>query len=281
MASNSVFAALAQEQTQSRGLARNMDKRVQSGKTLFHCDFNDGFQGWRDHYGDTTPQPPISLTSYPVFDGKQALKLSTGDAPAIDGERPSAGTSTYKNLSRYNEDGLLSFSGFFTTMSGRQALAWSSWGIGVDTQYWDSSGRGFPKLICRDDAELGPAWFITSNTGSQILIPGTRGFAGTNVTHGENENKFNFSYVRLTIEPSGNYVEAQLNHRVFDLRGLGGGRGLQEPQGGNIDLTSRGRYANYSGGQNAGIFLSASTINPNAYPAALICDELLFTVGDA
>lgn len=286
MSATSIFSGLASEVTQSRGLARNMDKRVQAGKVLFHCDFNDGFQGWRDHYDGTTPQPPISLSGYPNFDGKLGLMLSTGDLPNIDNQMPWRSTSTYKNLSRYFDTGLVSFSGFFTTGSGRGALAWGSWGVGIDTQKWDSSSRGFYKILCRDDAELGPAWFITSNTGSQILIPGTRGSAGTNVTHGENENKFNYTYLRLTVDLSANnglggYLEAQINHQVFDLTGLGGGRGMQEPQGGNIDLTSQGRYANYSGGFNCGVMLSASSINPYSYPAMLFADELLCTMQDA
>lgn len=274
----SVFQGLAGEQSLSRRYARNMDRRPQSGKVLFHSTFENGFDGWRDHYGFKSPYPPVSLTSYPVFSGAHALLLSTPDLPYA--QNPQRSFSSYKNLTRFFDTGLVSFSGYFTHGSGRKAFAWSNWGIGVDTQKYDDSSRGFYKLVCRDRGGSNyPAWYITDDSGNQVVIPNS----GTN-TAGENENKFNFDYVRLTIDLSANgglggYHEAQINNKVFDLTTLGAGRGLQTPQAGDM-TTSDGRYASYAGGLNCGIFGSASSLNPDAYPAMLVADELMCTLQD-
>ena len=277
MVQQSIFSQLTNAAT--RGVARNVDRRRQSGRVLFHSTFEDGFDGWRDHYDFKSPYAPISLTSYPTYSGGKALLLSTSDLPG-----QSRGASTYKNLSRYYNEGLVSFSGFFTTGSGRQALAWRMWALYIDTQAFDNSSRQFYRLSCtvRSGTDHDVTWGITGADGTRTLIRDS-----ATVSAGENENKFNFDYVRLTVDLSANgglggYHEAQINNTVFDLTEsylAGVGTPSHPPQVGDPD-TSDGAYASFAGGLNFGLGLAPATSKPDAYPAMLVCDDLMATVQD-
>lgn len=268
----SVFKSLAQDHSVLAGTALAVDQTIKSGKVLYHSTFESGFDGWRDHYEFKTPALPISLSSYPTFAGGRSLKLSTADRPNRAGF--SQGCSTYKNLSRYwpsDKPVTVHIGGWFTHASGRKAPAWGSWGIGIDTQLWDNSDRRFAKLVCVHQASGGFLWQITGPTGALVSIPGS-----ANLVSGENENKYNWDYVRLTVTMSEgrvmDYKEAQINNKVFDLRTLVASPQSQHPQAGDLG-TSEGQYASFAGGFNPGIMLSPSTINPDAHPAMLFADE--------
>jgi len=276
----SIFSGLARDTSLSRRFARTPDRAAQNGQVLFHSTFENGFDGWRDHYNYKTPYPPIGLTSYPVMSGGHALQLSTVDGPITTTGGFTSG-ATFKNLARYYDTGLVSFSGYFAHGSGRGANAWDQWGLSLDTQKWDSSSRAFYKVWCQDrTSTTTPAWYLRGATATDnIVIP----FSSTS-TSGENENKFNFDYVRLTVDFSANgglggYYELQVNKDVFDLRTIFAGTPAEPPQTGGATENDR-NYSSFGGGMNPGLF-----INPNArlqsnYPAILVADELMMTVQD-
>ncbi|AXQ62862.1 hypothetical protein SEA_ANGELIQUE_31 [Gordonia phage Angelique] len=259
-------------------LARDGGLVRRRGPVLFHSTFDDGFDGWRDHYGAFEPRPPIGLTSYPVMAGKHALKISTGDVP-YRANAISNGSGTYKNLSQYHGvSGLVSLSAWLCVGSGVDSYAWGNFGLGFDIQKWDNSTRGFFKATCVNPStgEDDRRWVLTNDSDSYVTIPNSGDSVG--VTSGQNENKFNFDYVRLTVDLAaasglGGYHELQVNNRVFDLRGLGAGRGAQTPQAGTPS-------ADYRGGFNAGLFLARSGKYPERYPSWLVADEIVCTVDD-
>lgn len=272
---------MAQEKTASRGIARNMDDLATNGRVLFHSTFDTGFEGWRDHFDGFRPYPPVSLTSYPVVSGRHALLLSTGDDP-YDAASGANDASTYKNLSQYRDTGLVSFSGYFAVAGHGGAFAWQTWGIGFDVQKWNNSSRGFFQMRCMDtnaqgvDTEL-PNWVIRNDTGDWTPVGGSWG-ATRGITAGENEAKWNFNYIRLTLDLSANgglggYYSCQINHREFDLAGLGAGHATEPPQMGSpID--------SFSGGLNCGIFVNRRWRTPSLGAAQVVADELLCTIQD-
>lgn len=283
------ISSLARDQSVLAGASTQMDilaaeggKLRRRGKVLFSDTFSgvEGeFHHWRDHQGARAPKVPVGLSNYPP-----GLLLSTAAVPYETG-RADSETSTYKNLSRFRDTGVVSFSGFFAhagsagASAGSREVAFSSWQLGIDTQTWstqDGTGatRGFYKLIYSDSSTSNdPAWYISNDAGDTVIIPGSRG-----VTAGENEVKWNRNYCRLTVDLSANgglggYLEAQINHKVFDLTVLGAGRGMQNPQTGSA-------MASYSGGLNFGISLVRSTRYPNAIQNRLVANHLTATVGD-
>lgn len=275
--------AIAKDTTTSAGRARGMDYHTPGGRVLFEDDFEAGFCGWRDHFGGHTPFNALSLTNYPVVAGTRALKLSTGARAYVSGQKDNT-ISAYKNLSIYRDiaapgaSGLVSLSGYFAVGGGVGARAFYGWGISFDIQKWDNSSRAQPRLECSDPGS-GTAdvhWVIYNDAGGTVTIPNTTG-----ITAGENENKFNFNYLRLTFDLAANgglggYHSCQINHKVIDLSGLGAGRGSTPPQG-----TTAGDYiGNFQGGFNAGITLYRSSYNVNNFPAWLVADRMTCTVED-
>lgn len=147
----------------------------------------------------------------------------------------STGTAL-KRLVNYHPHGLKSFSAFIAAGSGGTANepAWTAWTFGMDIQRTDNSTRGFFKAVHKyDDASASTSWYVSNNSGRLIKVPGSE-----SAFTGENENKLNFDYVRLTVDEdanggTGGYFELQVGAKVFDLRSLGAGRGEQLPQAGD------------------------------------------------
>lgn len=277
--------AIAKESTLAGGLSRQLDQRAQNGKVLFRSTFDDGFDGWRDHYGGVRPYPAVGLTSYPVMRGSHALMLSTGSEVPYSASSAANDASTYKNLSMYQVAGKkVSFSGFFAIGGEGGAFAWQSWGLLFDIQAWDNSWRSFFALRCKDrngqgsDA-LGPAWYLGGGDGAETVISGSSSFP----VAGENENKFNFNYVRLTIDMAANanqggYYECQINNRVVDLRNLGtGGAATPRP---SLTPQAGTPIDSFAGGFNAGLSILRRWRTPTLGAAILYADDLLCTIED-
>lgn len=251
------------------------------GKRLFHSTFADGsFDGWRDHFAYGTPRGNVGLTRYPLMSGSHAMMISTGENVYGTGTQSNS-AGTYKNLTRPADGGLASFSGFFA-LAGEGDLTtktfpWASWGIGLDTQKWDDTARSFFKVECRDDSNTeAPGWFIRSGSNgssTDIAIPNSRGFFP-----GGNERKWNFAYLRLTVDLSANagaggYHEFQVGTKVFDLRGLGAGSAPDL-------ILSNGSHDDFTGGFNPGVTLTRSTKNTTYRYNALVADDLVCTFDD-
>lgn len=277
--------AIAKQSTLASGLSRELDQRAQSGRVLFHSTFEGGFDGWRDHYNGLRPYPCVSLTSYPVMHGSHALMIATGGETYNAASGANDG-STFKNLSQFQTAGKkVSFSGYFAIGGEGGAFAWQMWDVMFDVQAWDNSWRSFFKLKCKDRNGQGsdattPAWFVSvdGNGNNDLIIPGTG-----SKTAGENENKFNFNYVRLTVDMAANsgqggYYEAQINNQVFDLRNLGAAgaatpRPAETPQAGTpID--------SFAGGFNAGIGVTRRWRTPSLGAAIVYADDLACTIED-
>lgn len=243
----------------------------------------DGFAP--QHWDGYEPVVPISTTTYPTRSGSHALMMPLGDRPysVAEGRKKQGAWSTaIKRLSNYREAGLKSISAHIAIGSGgtQNAPGWSNWGVGLDIQRQNNSTRGFFKAECLYDPANGTtAWYITNNSGSRVKVPGSDlSFIG------ENENKVNYGYVRLTIDESadsgkGGYYELQVNSRVFDLRGLGAGRGQQAPQAGNW-------LADYRGGFNPWFGIDQRTTDTgnwpdsNSWPTTMYIDSVLVTMND-
>ena len=249
----SVFEGLGRDQSILTSRARQMSLRSETERIVFHSTFNGTFDGWRQHQGGSIPYAPVSLSSYPVLAGTHALRIPI---PA-NGEG-----STYKNLSRWREARFATFSAFFTHWQSVSTAALGTWGMGIDTQFWDNSGRSFFRLVCRRDNDTGArTWAIRSEVNTYIDVPGA-----THHAAGDNENKYNWDFLSLTVDLSANgglggYHSAQINHELFDLTGLGAGNAPHDPQVGDP-------FDSFAGGWNCGVFASGGPTE-----SALFMDE--------
>lgn len=236
------------------------------GKLVDYCTFDQGsLQGWAaQHWDYYSPVLGISTTTRVSLDG-HCLYMPLADRPApvpAAGEKRIQGSTgtALKRLVNYHPRGLKSFSAFIATGSGGNANepAWAAWTFGMDIQRADNSTRGFFKAVHKYDESTGATvWYLSSDTSRLIKIPGSE-----SAYTGENENKLNFDYVRLTIDEdanggAGGYYELQVGAKVFDLRGLGAGRGKQEPQAGDW-------MADYRGGCNPLIAIDQRTVGKAA-----------------
>ncbi len=265
-------------------LGKEGGQLAKRGRVLFHDNFETGeIEHWRQHFHGFAPRSAVGLTSYPTRNGRFALQIGTGTIP-YNANDISNRNSALRNLSQYREEGVVSFSGWTTLRSGIGAQpqatsmpgrAWREFMIAFDIQSWDNTRRSFPKVMLIEPSGSDiPQWYITSNSGSLIAIPNSAG-----AFSGENENKYNFDYWRFTWDMRanagmGNYLEFQINNRVFDLRGLGGGAAANTPPqvGAGVD--------SFAGGFNCALAIERSSKWPDHYPATLYADDLVCTIGD-
>lgn len=236
------------------------------GKVVDYCTFAGGsLQGWAaQHWDYYSPVLGISTTTRISLDG-HCLYMPLADrpvTPTTNGEKKLQGSwgTALKRLVNYHPHGLKSFSAFIATGSGGNANepAWAAWTFGMDIQRADNSTRGFFKAVHKyDEATGATVWYVSSDSGRLIKIPGSE-----SAYTGENENKLNLDYVRLTIDEdanngTGGYYELQVGAKLFDLRGLGAGRGKQEPQAGDW-------LADYRGGCNPLIAMDQRSVGKAA-----------------
>lgn len=226
---------------------------------LFDDRFDGSFCGWRDHSSGAAATSQaynaVSLTTARTWpDSRAALMLATSGrgTTATGSTSGSASASTYKNLSRDVNTGLVTFEAWVTVGGADLANAPLSWSLAIDSQSWDDLHRGFPRLDAIRFTGSGfttrsNAWAIIGDAGERhyIGIDGTD--LGTSVPAlrgsppmlGDNENKLNLQYVSLTYDLSGvysadtnpgGYYECTIGHRTYDLTGFGAGRHLVSPQ---------------------------------------------------
>lgn len=267
--------ALAKNDSVLMSHMRQFDKSGKSGtgKVLFADDFEGGFDGWRDHFHGGGPAPILSRTDLAAKTGTRSLMIPVRGYPTGMDSSTYMGANnpaTFKNLSRYwGATGTFSLSAFIA-VGGDTTDSLGGFTMMIDTQSWEmdpvhTPWRSFFKLRCtRNASSRTRQWKIGSSSypppSVYVDIPG----ANEEVTAGDNENKFNFNYVRLTIDLAANsgmggYLEAQINHQVFDLSGLGGGHAVENPQKGTS-------ISDFTGGFNCGVAaVSAGADTGNGY----------------
>jgi|GEM_PF-5481373 len=248
------------------------------GPVATYDSFDDGSRnGWRNHFSFSRPYPPVAPVTYPTVHGTHAMRLSPGDSPL--GTATSwESTGTYRNLSKFRDTGLASWSCFFA-WAGDGSLTelqypFSSIDFMFDTQRWDSSSRSFYRFsYTPSTAPMQARWKIKDSAGSNVIVPNS-----DMCTAGGNERKMNWNYVRFTIDQdanggTGGYHELQVNSRVFDLRGLGAGAPADTPISGSS-------WDNFSGGHNLGIAVTRATAYPDLTNVEVLFDEVVTTFDD-
>lgn len=230
-------------------VARAPQRDPLRGTVLFHDTFDDGFNGWRDHYNGRGPATALSLTSYPVFSGSHALMIGCSAAPDdgyTDGWAP-ANAAAFKNLSRYYDGRLVTFSCYIAHGSDDSTASLGGFWLMIDTQAWDNSRRSFFKLqVSRKASGESRTLSISDNDQKWVDV-----YSGSDFVAGDNENKFNFDWLSLTVDLDANdgagaYHSCQVNRRTFDLAKLSAGSANQSPQRG-------GAMASFAGGLNFGV----------------------------
>lgn len=255
-------------------------KLTSRGKVVFHTNFEDGsFEGWRDHQGGNQQIPCLSLTQRRTHTGTHAAMLSTGHVPYQSGLISNT-TSTYKNMSLHRAAGVLSLSGWLahggeaSSVANATDTSFYEWGFLLDVQKWDNSTRGLYRLVFQNPSDgTQPFLAVYNDANGPVIVPSSR-----TAVAGENESKLNWNYMRLSVDLDANaglggYLEAQMNNQIFDLSGLGAGRGQTTAQKGSA-------MENFNGGCNAGVEINRSFTYTSLQQNLLIFDDMVMTQGD-
>lgn len=250
-------------------------------EVLFDDKFDGSFCGWRDHSGgsgaNASAYSPVSLTTLRTHsESRAALMLSTSGRGTTAAPRTGT-TSTYKNLSRDVDQGLIKFEAWVALGGSDLANAPLSWSLTIDCQTWDGASRGFPRLDAVRFTGSGfnarsNAWAIKGDAGENHYIGKDGTDKGNAVPAlgasppmaGDNESKLNIQYVALTYDLSGvypsatntdgkpgGYYEVQVGPQVVDVSGWGAGRHLTAPQ-----VDAAGGPNSFNGGFNCGFQLN-------------------------
>lgn len=274
MVAQSVFQGLARDQLSGVTQARAACARRRAGKeetVLYVSDFDSGFDNWTDHWDGYRPWPPVSLTHRAAPFGGRSLMLSTSEETHVAGSVGNA-TSTFRRTTRpmldddaTDEMRFMSFSALLSLGIGGFSGTWESFGLMIDTNRYDNTvnGRNFFKLTCqyRPDPEW-TRWQIATPTEANAALRTTVP-SSTALWHGDNDNKHNFGYVRLTIDRDANgglggYHEAQVGPHVLDLSTIlvdGSRPTALEP----LQDSGGTHISRFNGGDNAGFLLTRSS----------------------
>lgn len=247
---------------------------------IFDDNFDKGFGNWRNHQGGNQIDSPISRTALRAFNGSsKSLMLSTGARPA-NGTIKSGSCSTYNNMSRWVNGGLVKFETWLTLGGADLDNSPHNFMIGIDTQQWDDKGRGFYRLMCRrfrggdPDTTRSNYWALTGDAPNPGIfeIP-AQGSNPVPPYPGDNENKMNWFYVSMTVDLDhvnpdgglGRYHEVEIGPYKYDVRNLGAGRGKQSPQ-----MNSSVGAGPFTGGLNFGLGLGNRSVVTAAGPSWLL-----------
>lgn len=271
--------ALSKDEATAAGRGRNLDRRdsVRSGgAVLYRSDFDTGMDGWIDHWDGYIPQLVVSRTSEICYRGSHCMMLSTGEHTSPPADDISSFSAAFKRLYRHDAYRYHSVSAYLAIGTGYFNGAWASFFMYVDTQKQDNSSRSFYQLRCsRVVSSEHLKWQIRGDTGA---TPEEKMVQVTGSAHsfmGNNDNKQNFCYVRLTVDLQANsglggYVEMQVGNQVFDLTGLGAGSATEPPQ------ASVGQDINdFCGGFNIGFGLYRNTSVADG--CQLMVDDVVLT----
>lgn len=268
------------------GRRRAMDKAFRAGKPeriLYESDFDRGFDNWIDMWDGYRPLPPISLTNHAAQAGSRSLMLSTTEGPFVAGQWGN-GNNTFRRMTRTRpdtpdypgQDRFASISAYIAIGSGGFTQSWGEIALYLDTNAYDNSQRQFYRVLCQSTgAPSFSRWQIArdSNYLNNIAVPGA-----THKLAGDNDNKFNFSYVRFTIDRAANgglggYHELQVGPHVFDLAALGAGSPAEPLQSAGEAIQE------FNGGDNIGVGISRAT--GIAGGCQLLVNSVTYSVRDA
>lgn len=267
------------------------------GNVLVHSTFDppSNFDGWNNHYTGNRPVAPVGKTSLVSWGSSSSLVLAPSVSTTVPNTSVNNQTSVYKRMSRPADDlGVVSFSAMIAIVGDSAAattqVPFQSWGIGIDSQRWDNGSRMFFRLHCNNTGDMTPkfgvwaydkpatgtpdTWTREQRTGGGTIdIPGAVG-----VSAGVNERKLNPNYVRLTVDYSlngglGGYLEAQINNKVYDLRGL-----LPANKMAWDDVLKGNSLDDFRGGFNIGAFITRRT-SPVAQ-VQMVIGQAMLTYGD-
>ena len=291
------------------------------GKVLYSSDFSTGHDGWQTHFVAAGPRMATSLTSETSYDGSRGLMLSTAEK-VYEADTDEAGNmvscGAFRRMASWGaaENSIVSMSAFIAYRSGKAVTtepAWQGFGLMLDMQKFDNSSRNFPVirfnsrfeadwttslppvLLLATGRQLGPGYptppfdyvnppgFITSSYG---IVPGSE-WCGI----GENEEKFNINYMRMTFDRGaynglGAYYECQMNQFHADLSYLTpttGAHAFDRPPGtANPTEPVSSLTRDFRGGLNSGIVLARNTSPTTAaiFPAVATFSGITITTGD-
>ena len=168
-----------------------------------------------------------------------------------------------------------------TVSTADRAPAWAQIGIGLDTQSWSNDERQFFQAIFRP---------IVASSGDRFYLRTTRAPGGgiqiydTGISYGallvgQNEDKVNVGYMRLTVEigPTPKYLELQAGGRVVNLSTMPIGT-ISEPL--QLDNSTPDWSANFRGGMNPIIDIQTAAADMNTVAAGIVISDVCVTFGD-
>lgn len=227
---------------------------AQGARMVIDHDFRGGsFGHFRDHVQNDPDayigRPPIYLVDWPA-DSDYALGMSTypdADAHAAQNKKPNT-AGTYWNTSRTAVEGQRYVYVFlkFATRAFDESKKFG-FVMGVDTQAWDGSWRGFNRLTC-NYAAAPYSWGVQKNDGTQYRGGGL----GSAPFVGPNEGKSNTDWVGFRIDQLGAAGKGTIDRvfiagQTYDTSGIGADEyGQQVPQ----------IASSFNGGWNLAVYLT-------------------------
>lgn len=270
--------ALAQDEATGAGRARTLDKLTSQGKVVYRSNFDAGFDGWTDHWDGLRPYPILSLTTEMQMIGNRCLMLSTGEETSPNAASVANGTAAFKRMVLHDEYRYHSLSAYVAIGVSGPDGTWSAFQLYIDTQNAASTKRSFLKAMCY--IQPGPVynkWKIRGDGGESDFKVVT---AADGSKIGDNDNKSNMQYVRLTADATlggaagvMGYHSLQVGNQVFDLRGVGAGSSVEPPQTNGVDNIS-----DFRRGFNIGFGLSRDITKD--YGAQLFVDDVTYSVSN-
>jgi hypothetical protein len=277
------------------------------GRVVYASDFSQGHDGWATHFTAGAQRLGVSLSSENSI-GSRGLMMSTAEKPyeATDAAGNLNSCGAFRRMGSYgtSESSIVSLSAYVAVRSGGQINSypsWSTFSIMFDMQRHDNTSRNFPVLYYADRSD--PDWTLSQdpilefNTGlppgyDPANLPpsiggGVKTVSGSaNTATGENEEKMNVNYMRLTFDRGANgglgaYYEVQMNHFHADMSYLTPATGacaLYQLQGSTPDEIAQNRTRDFRGGFNCG--LAVARQHSTTYPAVAIFAGICVTQND-
>ncbi|QLD10875.1 hypothetical protein [Microbacterium oleivorans] len=260
------------------------------GKVMYAHDFTRGYGGWNPVHnatGGEHPRSPLSLVDYPA----RAMRL------AAPGPTLGQGTSTDAILRlarpRFLTDAngpvvsvsfrYAIFTEYATNASGgsHQATSIKSIGFGLDTQGWSDAQRErqFFCVLADSTTDVNVETYrlrgSRPNTSTAIQFANVSPARASGLLIGQNENKVNLAYGRLTVRPGlvSDYIEMQLGGKTVDLRGI---TAVNEP----IQWGATNYNADFNGGFNPFFSVEVLAAATEVLAAGLLITDICVTYGD-
>ncbi|WP_309080269.1 hypothetical protein [Zhihengliuella sp.] len=276
-------------------LAHEGGKVRRRGKVVMAENFANGYGSFNPVFnmGGNPACVPLSIVSLPGL-GK-ALRIGTGPGSnAASGPQGNAATAIAR-LNRPRRSGIASLSFMYglsteyhyNAPADLNAPGAFQIGFGLDTQDTKNENRQFFELLGRptypgaatsaENREIGSRWLLRTHRleSGTPTATAVASLGGTMI--GENENKTNLAYGRLTFEygATPRYIEAQMGSEVHDLTNLAL-PAITEP----LQYSDTDPWADFRGGFNPHFGIQARTDQPDLRSAGLLLTNILLTYGD-